>query len=79
MSAMKTLNTFRAELLADPVTCSAYLNDALSDSPGALCRALRHVAEAHRLALPTGDDLELSDVQAVLRAAGLRLAVVPAA
>ena len=44
MNAMKTLNTFRAELLA----------------------------------LPVGDDLELLDVQAVLRAAGLRLAVVPA-
>jgi DNA-binding phage protein len=76
---MKTLQTFRAELLADSATCAAYLDDALTEGTAAFIRALRHVAEAHGLALPDGDDLPLSDVVVALRAAGLRLSVVQSA
>ena len=71
--------TLRAELLADPATCAAYLDDALSEGADAFTRALQHVAQARGLALPAGGELTLSDVQAVLGAAGMRLAVAPAA
>lgn len=76
---MKPLDIFRAELLADPATCAAYLADALSEGVDAFTRALQHVAQARGLALPEGDELALSDVRAVLGVLGLRLAVAPAA
>lgn len=74
---MKTLPTLRAELLADSATCAAYLDGALTEGIAAFAQALRHVAEAHGLALPPGDDLPVLDVVRVLRAAGLRLSVQP--
>jgi probable addiction module antidote protein len=87
-------DTWLTAELADPEMAANYVNAALSDAPDVLPVALRNVAKAHRIAsvaeqagvtreslyvtLSEAGNPTLSNLNSVLRALGLRLAVVPA-
>jgi len=77
--------------LADPAIAASYLDAAISDSPDIFLKALRNVAEAHKMAtvahkagvarealyktLSEEGNPRLNTLDAVLKAVGLRIAV----
>lgn len=81
------------QALADPVEASAYLNAALEDSQQAFLKALKNVAQAHRMSHVAQDagiqretlyrsfseegNPTFETLSSVLSALGMKLSVVP--